>query len=287
MNLTMKSRLTGFFLFALLCPSLAIQPALAQMGAQSSAPKTYYEQVHSYQPGKGTFYKDPNVWVLTPEFAERAGMPKEWASTELQGAEAVAFRYEQDGAEEECGWMGDPKRCAPVFQCVLEVYFDNAKHKLPWDENRPVTAYDRSHSSARHLYLPRNPYLPADRKPTINARSPFTDPVSGRELRFNNLRAKAYDRDLYAGLSMVKLDLGGCHGLYRIMPKPGEGHILELKESCDLDCYRNPPAKMIYHRVVLPYEWRVRVATLLKVDAERWKSMTREAVQTILEENKK
>ena len=173
---------------ALCCLLIAMPVAHGQEVSNPSAP-SYYEQVHSYRPGKGTFLKDPNVWVLTPEFAERAGMPKEWASTELQGAEAVAFRYEQDGAEEECGWMGDPKRCAPVFQCVLEVYFDNDRQRLPWDQSRPITAYDRSHSSVRHLFLPRIPYFPPDRKPTINARSPFTDPATGKELRFNNLRA--------------------------------------------------------------------------------------------------
>ena len=219
-------------------------------------------------------------------------MPKEWASTELQGAEAVAFRYEQEGAEEECGWMGDPKRCAPIFHCVMEIYFDNTKHKLPWDTVQP-SWYDGSHSSVRHMgalswMLPNSE---EDKQKEIRRRlklmAPFSDPVSGKELRFNNVRARAYDRELYGTLSLLKLDLGGCHGLYRIMPKPGEGHVLEMKEACDLDCYRNPPSKTIYHRIALPYEWRVRVATLLKADADRWKGMTREAIQKVLEENQK
>lgn len=266
---------------ALLLLALVNLSAQAQDATAPPKRKTVYEQRHSYEPGKGTFYKDPNVWVLTPEFAERTGMPKEWASTELQGAEAVAFRYEQDGAEEECGWMGDPNRCAPVFQCVLEVYFDNAKHKLPWDTVRPAM-YDGNHSSIRHLGampwpLPEDPEAKkAEQLRRRKLYSPFSDPVSGRQLVIPGFHIAAYDRDLYAGLSMLKLKMHLCE-----MPDKEFSFGVQLYDEANNKLLRN------FHVIRLPTEYLQRVRQVSNRDRDRWRAMTREAVQKILEENKK
>lgn len=243
--------------------------------------KTVYEKRHSHTPGKGTFYKDPNVWVLTPEFAERTGMPKEWVSTELQGAEAVAFRYEQEGAEEECGWMGDPKRCAPIFHCVMELYFDNAKHKLPWDTVRP-SWYDGSHSSVRHLGqmawpLPQGPDARRDEQlRRRKLRSPFTDPVSGRELTIPGFHIAAYDRDLYAGLSMLKLQMHLCE-----MPDKAFSFGIQLYDEANSKLLKN------FHLIHLPSKYAQRVRQVTNADHDKWRSMTREAARKILEENQK
>jgi hypothetical protein len=279
----MKAFLNCFFKLALaiLLIELAVMPSQARVGGSATSGKTLYERVHSYEPGKGTFKKDPNVWVLTKEFAERTGMPTEWASSELQGAEAVAFRYEQDGAEEECGWMGDPGRCAPVFQCVLEIYFDNGKHKLPWDTVRP-SMYDRSHSSIRHLGampwpLPSDPNLRKEEQ--LRRRklySPFTDPESGRQLVIPGFHVSAYDRDLYAGLSMLKLRMHLCE-----MPDKAFSFGIQLYDEKNEKLLKN------FHLIHLPVEYAQRVRHVSNRDRDRWREKTREAGQQIMDEKRK
>ena len=64
------------------------------------------------RPGKARYTKDNFLWVVTPEFARKFCMPPEFVSSELKGAEAVAFRIVEDADEERCGWGGRGKRCA-------------------------------------------------------------------------------------------------------------------------------------------------------------------------------
>lgn len=257
-------------------PSISEQTVTRQTAAKPFEQKTTYEKRHSYSPGKGTFYRDPNVWILTPEFAERAGMPKEWASTELQGAEAVAFRYEQDGAEQECGWMGDPNRCAPVFQCVMEIYFDNNKHRLPWDTTQP-SWYNGSHSSLRHmgsLSSSEEAKIELERRRKVYA--PFTDPVSGRQLIIPGFRIVAYDRQIYADLSMIKLKMHLCE-------------MWDKEFSFGIQLYDDANVKLLknFHLIHLPTDYLQRVRQVTNRDRDRWRAITREAAQQLIEENKK
>lgn len=88
--------------FFWLCWSLVISAsAQAQTPTPGANPQAQsmsrYERTHGGTPG--VFRRDPNVWVMTPEVAERSGMPKAWASSELKGVAAAAFRREPEGAE--------------------------------------------------------------------------------------------------------------------------------------------------------------------------------------------
>lgn len=58
-----------------------------------TCPSGYYS---GPQPGKARYAHNPFMWVVTPEFAKRLCLPDAFISTELKGAEAVAFsRFEQ------------------------------------------------------------------------------------------------------------------------------------------------------------------------------------------------
>jgi hypothetical protein len=82
------------------------------------------------RPGKARFARDPWKWVVTPEFAKRFCMPDEFVSTELKGAEAVAFRLMRKGDEENCGFGGNPNACWGETVLRFEVYI-KSDVKLP------------------------------------------------------------------------------------------------------------------------------------------------------------
>lgn len=84
---------------------------------------------------KGRYWKDPNIWVYTPEFARRFGMPEKWATDELKGAQAVAYRIVFDD-KETCGWFGDPNSCRHNYGCVMDIYTDHDAG-LPWKPGAP------------------------------------------------------------------------------------------------------------------------------------------------------
>lgn len=74
------------------------------------------------RPGKARFTKDPWLWAVTPEFAKRFCMPDEFVSTELKGAEAIAFKLLQETDEVNCGFGGNPNACGGQLFLRFEVY---------------------------------------------------------------------------------------------------------------------------------------------------------------------
>ena len=157
---------------ALMWGALLMNSAAAQAQMPESA--QVQPPAHTYVPGSPSYYRnthgekarvevyrrDPNIWVYTPEHAKRAGMPLEWASDDLKGVAAAAFRLERDGAEEDCGWGGNLNACKPVYRCVLELYFDRQEHKLPWDMKRIVADFDWQQVSTAYHLLPAIGYVP-------------------------------------------------------------------------------------------------------------------------------
>jgi len=83
----------------------------------------------------GLYTKDPNVWVYTPEFAKRFAMPEKWATDELKGAQAIAYRI-RFNREETCGWFRDPNACRNNYACVMDIYTDHDAG-LPWEPDAP------------------------------------------------------------------------------------------------------------------------------------------------------
>ena len=112
--------------------------AIAQAGSSPAVPTLTDAEVKArYQncpngyysgprPGKARYTKDNFIWTVTPEFARKFCMPPEFVSTELKGAEAVAFRIVEDADEETCGWGGRGEVCARMKELRFEIYFDAA-----------------------------------------------------------------------------------------------------------------------------------------------------------------
>lgn len=264
------------------------QPALAQAekvpsSSHSYVPgsPTYYRGMHGESPqGVSLFRKDPNLWVYTREVAERVGMPLEWASDELKGVAAAAYRMERMGAEEDCGWGGNAQACRPVMQCVLELYFDRQAHPLPWAPNRQVADFDWQTISSAYHFLPANGWAPAPNGdtsrgskksphyPELAARSPFSDPQTGEELGWG-ARVIAYDREIHSRYAFVRLELG-CQGVIGSNPNTARSLYLETSKARDLRSRKAlPDSSRPFHEVFLPASWDARVAVLRKQNLER------------------
>lgn len=212
-------------------------------------------------------------------------MPLEWASDELKGVAAAAFRLERDGAEEDCGWGGNRDACKPVYQCVLELYFDRQEHKLPWDkEALVVDVYRHTNGSGAHL-LASLGYLPGEPKIRRGlARQPFTDSESGAELFWagvggeGGMRVIAYEREIHARYALVRL-LDSCG---RSEWKYPAAQTLQLQS-------RDKQFKTIkvFHDISLPAPWVKRVRELSEKDWNRDNDFFKKTWDTINKGDKK
>lgn len=233
----------------------------------AAAPPKMSRYVATHEGSRSVFRRDPNIWVLTPEVAERSGMPKEWASTELKGVAAAAFRRELEGAEQDCGFGGNKNACRPVTNCVLELYFDRNTHLLPWREGSPVADFDNWRGSSNYHRAfggGKDPVTGATaRKNTLGIREPFADPSSGAGLFWwwtspvymagtGKSRVMAYDREIDGSFSYLKLETG-CTG----KDLNGEALALQLRDA------RSNVIKQ-FHEIYLPASWTKRVDALSK-----------------------
>ena len=231
----------------------------------------YWRNTHSTRPRDFVFRRDPNIWVYTPEVAKRVGMPLEWASAELKGVAAAAFRMERDGAEENCGWGGNPKACKPVVRCVLELYFDRQTHPLPWAPNRMVADFYWQDVSTAYHFLPANGFEPvlngdlsrgnrnSKNFPNLAARQPFADPQTGDELgfepgaddpggtRLGAHKVIAYDREIHSRYAFVRLHKN-CSDAATINSK---GVTLELGSRTK-----------VFHKIFFPSVWTKRLIAI-------------------------
>lgn len=119
------------------------------------------------RPGKTRYAKDPWLWVVSPEFAQRFCMPPEFVSKDLKGAEAVAFRILRKSDEENCGFGGRPDVCAGEVLLRFDVYIKNDV-KLPRTHdgryfqvaevpNRKLISKTQSEQEARFRYVRTRP----------------------------------------------------------------------------------------------------------------------------------
>jgi hypothetical protein len=102
-----------------------------------------------------SFFKDNNVWVYTPKFAETFGMPPEGIFKELKGIEAAAFRIE-DTNYKLCGMGGKAENCKNNYRYILDVYVDEAKFPLPWATEQKAD-WLAKYNSLYWLQLPPSP----------------------------------------------------------------------------------------------------------------------------------
>lgn len=185
-----------------------------------------------------SFLKDNNVWVVTREFADLFGMPAAFID-DVQGVAAAAFRIE-DTSYQTCGMGGRADACFREQQCLLDLYFDEAKTPLPCATD--IKSYWVPHySSMRWLRSPdpkERPHgmLAIEPPPRVlrteslhSAVIPFADPSSKRQAIFttnsntavggedaisNSLPIMGYTRNYYRSLSVVSLQFG-CQSLAR------------------------------------------------------------------------
>lgn len=98
-----------------------------------NCPRGYYS---GPQPGKARYTKDHYIWAVTPAFAAKFCMPKEFISTELKGAEAVAYRMRVDDYEESCGFGGRAEVCTKPRGHWFEIYYPSGllpkEHDVPY-----------------------------------------------------------------------------------------------------------------------------------------------------------
>jgi hypothetical protein len=196
---------------------------------------------------------DPNIWAYSAAFADRFKMPKEWIAPDLQGAEAVAFRMEP--AYKTCGWGGNPNACREdEMWCVMDVYFDNVKQPLPWDDKVRVTDLDVMATSAQ--FLPRPISRP---RGYIGRRSPFSEPGTGNELQWSvefqglvggGAYVAAYDKSIFESLSILKLSTNSCSELIRMQLEPNVTNNTKNKG---------------YSTVIFPVSWRERTKEFIQV----------------------
>ena len=113
-----------------------------------------YKRPHAY-------YEDINVWVYTQDFADRFGMPQRWVDTELQGAEALAYRIELN-LERSCGYFGDWDACREIVnRCYLDIYV-RSDAAIPWNTDLHIWhRYGVRHSvnMLHHKYGPASGFL--------------------------------------------------------------------------------------------------------------------------------
>ena len=244
----------------------------AQTSAEPAKTLSRYEREHGGN--GGVFRRDPNIWVYTTQVARDTGMPMEWASDELKGVVAAAFRREPEGAEQDCGWGGNKNACSPVMRCVLELYFDRTVQKLPWREGAPVADFDSSKgffSSVKHgqLWAFDSVTKTSGRKPRIIfGNTPFTDPETGKDLFWQSVGARqgtgrlqtmAYDREIHGRYSYLKLNHGcGGHPFAK-----GQTLHLQLEDEMTFK------VEKVLYEIYLPTGWSSRAGEVVKQDREQ------------------
>lgn len=168
----------------LLISPLLLAAALvhAQEASDNSKPLTEAEVRAKYQncpegyysgprPGKRRYTKDDYLWVVTPEFAAAYCMPPEFIDKELKGAEAIAYKPVQEGAE-NCGFGGNREACGRRTAHGFEIYYKSSlKLPSPYETKYSYPSFYMIPSS-KHL-LSRsaaNRELPAEAQAWVNAR---------------------------------------------------------------------------------------------------------------------
>ncbi len=224
----------------------------------------------SYEAGRnrrGVQDADPNIYVYTPEFARRFQMPMQWASDDLKGADAVAFRVMP--YYKSCGWGGDPKACREdEVRCHMDVYFDHKKNPLPWDERMRPTDLDSDITSqwfigniANRKMRPQTTLLGGPPLP----RSPFTDPKTGKELGWQSSNTisvgwtgiRSYDREIFHGFSLVTF------GVACGVPRAAWLASVGIEESDARS------GKGVFTYVSTPPSWQDRVKQVLAESTQR------------------
>jgi len=121
-------------------PTITVSPTNPRCLSREEARKAIPTDASQYDIGMGKYarapyscgphYRNAALWIYTEAFAKRFGMPKEWVSQELKGAEAVSFRAIPHGMR-RCNWGGDPDACTDENWYVFTLYL-KADAPIEW-----------------------------------------------------------------------------------------------------------------------------------------------------------
>jgi hypothetical protein len=161
----------------------------AGVSAQSLAEKEKQwqscEAAHYSGPreGRRNYTLDNYLWVVTPEFAQRYCMPDHMVSSELKGAEAIAFRM-VDGADmDRCGVDDEGKHhCTRQSSARFEIYLPQSL-KLP-SSNPDIRFYENRRNTSEWLFQDHTPIQ--KHKSFLYTKGQYTPPP-GTIPRFRNM----------------------------------------------------------------------------------------------------
>ncbi len=142
------------FVFAW-CTALAFAPNTVQAQTLAEKEKQWQscEAAHYTGPreGRRNYTLDNYLWVVSPEFAKRYCMPESMVSSELKGAEAIAFRM-VDGADmDRCGVDDQGQHhCTRQSMGRFEIYLPQTL-KLP-ASYPDVRFYDSRRNTSEWLF---------------------------------------------------------------------------------------------------------------------------------------
>ncbi len=183
-------------------------------------PNGYYS---GPRPGKTHYTKDKWVWVVTPEFARNFCMPPEFVSTELKGAEAVAYKLVEDQDEERCGWGGNAEVCGRRTEHRFEIYYRNGT--IP--KQREVPYFHAANLPSKMLITESEKGFQAKlksvkTKPRVGALGPFYSQQFGLQSiadgkiawPLGTLGPEIYYEDIYEGIDYLALE--GASGFSRL-----------------------------------------------------------------------
>ncbi len=184
-----------------------------------NCPNGYYS---GPRPGKARYTKDKWVWAVTPEFAKNFCMPPEFVSTELKGAEAVAYKLMEDQDEEICGWGGNAEVCGKRTEHLLEIYYSNGA--IP--KERQASYFRPAHLASTMLITQSEKGFQAKlksvkTKPRLGAIGPFFSQQFGLESvadgkivwPLGTLYPSNYYEDVFEGIDYLALE--GASGFSR------------------------------------------------------------------------
>lgn len=267
----------------LICPHYAwAQEQSERLSRATNQSSQRYEINQTF--GGQAYRKDNNIWVYNKVFAELFGMPQQYIE-DVQGVAAAAFRIE-DASYQECGFGGQAEACRKVEQCILDLYFDEAKNPLPWATDIKMQ-WKPSYSSMIWLrpldVRAEKPYgtLAVEPPPGIIRNKggnstfiPFADPVSKVEASFTTnakidrgrsddvsggMHLLGYVRDFYQNLSVISLQFG-CTSAPR--------KVIEIWLNSRREGFYEPPVAK-FNKVSLPAGFVQRINERIKVQSDR------------------
>jgi hypothetical protein len=264
----------------------------AQVKAQyHTCPLGHYQ---GYRPGRERYVKDRYLWAVSPAFARQFCMPPELVSTELQGAEAVAFRMVPGGFGENCGFDGQSEHCGQGTDLRFEIYI-RREVKLPVKNEVEFTAPSRSHRqdsyslighSAETQKMGRERFQKNPAAWTLDRYEPNAFGLLGVQgdkvtwpivtLYLDEFRGQLYDG------SLDFIAMQGSSGHFRnerMLTQGIDEFVMVMRALGDRKSSDQRPLSEFAHVIRLPKAFSAQVLALDLGDNPKWQPFARQALE--------